>query len=195
MVRRDDASLARAAARGDTEAFAALVSRHQDRLYGVIHRMVGDSERAMDLVQETFLRAWRGLPGYTGAAVFSTWIYRIARNVVVSALRAEAARPRLVPESSLAGPGGEAPVQERAPLSESPDAALLKVEDRERLVRALLSMPSDFREVLILRDIEDRPYESIADLLEIPLGTVRSRLFRARLELRERLRILLGVSP
>lgn len=188
---QDDQSLVRAAAQGRAEAFDALVLRHQDRLYGILHRLVGDAEKAMDLAQETFLKAWRGLGGFHGESTFFTWLYRIARNVVTSAARHDAARPKVRvslddPERDEAVSGSGA-----APGGCGPEQRAISAEQRVLVLDAIGRLPPDFREIVILRDMEDRSYEEIAELLEVPVGTVRSRLHRARLELKERLRRVL----
>ena len=192
QTRQDDLTLAREAQSGRPEAFDLLVERHQDRVYGVIHRMVNDREKAMDLTQEAFLRAWRGLGTFGGQSAFFTWLYRIARNVVMSAGRYEAARPKIRVSLDEPARGGDAESGrsriDPEDTSRLPGESLLVREQRDLVVQAIGSLPSEFREIVILRDMRDQSYEEIADLLDIPLGTVRSRLHRARMELKERLR-------
>ncbi len=179
---------------GDLTAFDALVDRYQDRIFGVISRLVSDVERGRDLTQETFLKAFRGLRGFTGDAAFYTWLYRIARNVVTSAGRYDRARP--VVAVSLDAPtssGREDSARIDPPATGGdPVERLLEDERRAMVLAAVAELQLDFREVLVLRDFEDRSYEEIAELLEIPVGTVRSRLHRARADLKERLRPLLA---
>lgn len=183
---QDDLSLVRSAAGGRPEAFDALVLRHQDRLYGIVHRLVGDPEKAMDLVQETFLKAWRGLPSFEGGSAFFTWLYRIARNVVTSAARYEGVRPKI--RVALHGADEDGGSMEIEAADAGPELRLSADERRSLVLGAIAALPPDFREIVVLRDMEDRAYEEIADLLEIPVGTVRSRLHRARMELKERLK-------
>ncbi|MEZ6196510.1 MAG: sigma-70 family RNA polymerase sigma factor [Planctomycetota bacterium] len=171
---------------GRAEAFEMLMSRYQDRVYRTIGRFVRDPDQAMDLTQETFLRAWRGLGSFQGGSEFYTWLYRIARNVVTSDHRRAAARPRIV-ASIEARPEEGRSAAEPADLGGGPEAALLSRERQQRLVDALDMLVPDFREIILLRDVESRSYEEIAELLEIPVGTVRSRLHRARLELKARM--------
>lgn len=189
---QDDENLVREAMSGVPEAFDGLVERYQDRVYGLIHRMVGDREKAMDLTQEVFLKAWRGLPGFGGQSAFYTWLYRIAHNVVVSAARGEASRPRLSsldrPRPSEADEGRGLDVEDQAPR---PSDRLLTEECRSLILAAIGDLPTDFREIIVLRDMQDHGYEEIAEFLDIPVGTVRSRLHRARMELKDRLRRVL----
>jgi RNA polymerase sigma-70 factor (ECF subfamily) len=180
--------------REDLHAFDLLVERYQDRIYGVIARLVPDAEAARDLTQESFLKAYKGLAGFAGGSSFYTWLYRIARNVVTSQLRHEAARPKIA--ASLDADEGE-----RAPLrlvtaASGPDPVQTAVEAERKklLLQALASLQPEFREIILLRDFEDRSYEEIAELLDLPDGTVRSRLHRARCELRDRLKPIL-VDP
>jgi RNA polymerase sigma-70 factor (ECF subfamily) len=182
----------------DLGAFDVLVTRYEDRLYGVISRLVPDAEMARDLTQDTFLKAFKGLKGFTGDASFYTWLYRIARNVVTSHARYDAARPRIA-ASLDADEGGRAPLR-IVTATGGPDPVQNAVEgERKRfLLAALASLQPEFREIIVLRDFEDRTYEEIAELLDLPDGTVRSRLHRARMELRERLKPILadpGTEP
>lgn len=193
QTRQDDLTLAREAVQGQPEAFDLLVRRHQDRVYGVIHRMVADREKAMDLTQETFLKAWKGLGSFGGQSAFFTWLYRIARNVVMSAGRYDAARPKIrvsldEPDRSSDGDGRRMDPEDDLA---QPGEGLLVQEQRDLVLEAIQSLPPDFREIVVLRDMQDRSYEEIAELLELPLGTVRSRLHRARMELKERLKSVL----
>lgn len=182
----DDAELVRRCVEeGRPEAFEPLMSRYQDRVYRLIARSVRDGETAADLTQETFLKAWRGLPKYQGDAEFFTWLYRIARNVVASEFRRVAARPKIV-ASVEARSDEEAGVPEPEAQHASPEAAALTRERQEQLWDALQGLGPEFREIILLRDVEGQSYEDLADLLEIPVGTVRSRLHRARLELKAR---------
>lgn len=180
--------------REELHAFDLLVERYQDRIYGVIARLIPDGEAARDLTQETFLKAYKGLAGFAGGSSFYTWLYRIARNVVTSQLRHEAARPKI--SASLDAEEGErAPLRLVAPApGPGPVEIAVQAERKKLLLQALASLPHEFREIILLRDFEDRSYEEIAELLDLPDGTVRSRLHRARAELRDRLKPIL-VDP
>lgn len=178
-----EAGLLKAAQQGSEEAFTALVKLHADRLHAFILRMTRDPELALDLSQETWLKAFKGLKGFTFESSFSTWICRIGHNTVVSAARARKARPKVT------GTLGDGPTDHPEPaVMEDTGAALMLQEEHSRALHALQVLPEDLRAILILRDIDDRSYEDIACILEIPPGTVRSRLFRAR----ERLRLVLS---
>ncbi len=178
-----EAGLLKAAQQGSEEAFTALVKLHADRLHAFILRMTRDPELALDLCQETWLKAFRGLASFTSESSFSTWLCRIGHNTVVSAARARKARPNVT--QTL----GDGPTDHPEPaVTEDAGASLMLQEEHGRALNALRELPEELRAILILRDIDDRSYEDIALILEIPPGTVRSRLFRAR----ERLRQLLS---
>jgi RNA polymerase sigma-70 factor, ECF subfamily len=166
---------------GELAAFDALVARHADRVYGLIHRHVADVDQAMNLAQETFFNAYRGLRGFSGECAFFTWLYRIARNVMTSAARYEAARPKIA--ASLDAPlgDGDGTRGDALPASDGdPVERALREERRGLVAKAVVALPEDFREVVVLRDFEDRSYEEIAELLGVAVGTVKSRLHRAR---------------
>ena len=178
----------------DPGAFDLLVERYQDRVYGIIARLISDAELARDLTQDTFLKAYKGLSGFTGGSSFYTWLYRISRNVVTSHLRYESARPKIA-ASLDAEEGDRAPIRLSLPASgPDPMQGAVEAERTKYLLQALASLQPEFREIIILRDFEDRSYEEIAELIDLPAGTVRSRLHRARAELRERLKPIL-VDP
>jgi RNA polymerase sigma-70 factor (ECF subfamily) len=165
----DEATLVRRARGGDREAFGLLVSRYQASVYRVVRGVLADVTECEDVVQEVFLKAFASLGRFRGESGMFTWLYRIAVN---EALRARRRRPWARAEAI---PEVEAPVPER-PDEDGPSLAAL-----ERLLRKL---PDEFRSIVVLRDIEGMAYKDIAETLEIPMGTVESRLFRARQELR-----------
>ncbi|MEE9394694.1 MAG: sigma-70 family RNA polymerase sigma factor [Planctomycetota bacterium] len=187
-----DSLLIERGAKGDGEAFDELMRRYHERVYSTVTRMVRDADLALDLTQETFIRAWRGLEGYQGQAGFFTWVYRIARNVVLSDQRRVMARPKVSLSLSTAFSAEDSSSIDVEDKSHDPARDALNKERQGQLIQALQSLISDFREIILLRDIEQRPYEEIAELLEIPVGTVRSRLHRARLELRSTLARISG---
>jgi RNA polymerase sigma-70 factor, ECF subfamily len=182
-----DAELIKLAAGGDGDAFEELMVRYYDKVYAVLARMVHDAERARDLTQECFLKVWRALPSFAGESSFYTWVYQISRNLVISELRRERARPRVSASIDQGeGSGGDAPVavaDERG----DPVRAASRRERQRVLVDAVASLAPDFREIIVLRDIERLAYEEIAVMLSIPVGTVRSRLHRARCELKAKI--------
>ena len=182
--RTQDAELVDAARRGAADAFEELLGRYYEKLYGVIARMVREPEQARDLTQDCFLRAWRALPDFAGEASFFTWLYQIARNLVISAARRERARPKITASIDQAS---EDRTEWRDTSALDPAEPLNRRERRLALIQAIESLPPDFREVIVLRDLEGLAYEELAILLKVPVGTVRSRLFRARMELKTRL--------
>ena len=180
-----DRDLIDRARRGDRDAFGILVVRHQDRIYNAVLRFCGDAGDAAEVVQRAFVNAWRRLDSFKGDSAFSTWMYRIAFNESVS-LRREGGRRRL---QSLDGRDGEsAPV---AADDRRPSDRLESEENRRKVQEALNQLEPGERKILILKELEGRSYDEIAEILEIPKGTVRSRLFRARESLRERLKTLI----
>ena len=183
----DDRRLIAEALAGRRDAFGELVTRYQARLYNAAIRVVGHPDDAVDVVQEAFLNAFHALPSFKGDAEFFTWLYRIAFNAAVSQKR------KRRPVVSLDAPaGGEARPEPADPSEDTrPGAALERTED-ERLLHAAIGRLSDeHRAVLLMKDIDGLKYEEIAAVLGVPVGTVRSRLHRARLELRN----LLGLPP
>ncbi len=172
-----DAALVAAATAGDRQAFAALVERHQGRILAMLERLTGCHEQARDLAQETFVSAYRNLSSFAGRSGFSTWLYRIACNHAAAAGRRR--RPVAAP---IGADGGTAP----EPVARLADvSARLEQQDLARQVAAALARLGDrYREVVVLADMQGTSYEEISEVLDIPLGTVRSRLHRGRLELR-----------
>ncbi len=175
----DDAQLVALAQGGDRDAFAALVRRHQDGLYTLSYRMLGHREDAADVVQEAFLRAWEKLKTLRQAP-FKHWLYRIAVNLCHDQHRARKAQglPPDDPQQQIlrlrsADPG--------------PESAALQRERVRVVAEAVAALPEEFRAPLVLRDVRDLSYEHIAEVLEIPVGTVKSRLSRGRLQVHHRL--------
>lgn len=183
---------------GRRDSFGELVSRYQNRLYNAALRLVETPDDAADVVQDAFLNAYQALRSFKGDAEFFTWMYRIAFNVAITLKRKKKATISL---SAIAGaePGRNgAAVREPADSSDyvKPGVALERVEEERLLHSALARLSSEHREVLVMKDIDGLRYEEIADLLKVPIGTIRSRLHRARLELRELIEPLeSGPSP
>lgn len=180
----DDAQLIRASLAGDSASFGLLVGRYQDRLYHAIVHVVGSREDARDLVQEAFLQAFSRLKSFQGASAFYTWLYRIAFNMSLSWKRRQ--RPKFSIDHARDEAGDE-PIDHGA----RPEQVLDQQERARQVRRALAALNDEHRRVLVLREMEGASYETIAEILDIPIGTVRSRLHRARLELREVLREVL----
>jgi RNA polymerase sigma-70 factor (ECF subfamily) len=188
----DDALVARAR-RGDRAAFDRLIARHLPTAWRVAWRVVRDRSDAEDVAQEAFLTAWRSLPDFRGDAAFSSWLHRIVVTRALNHLERAAERMKrasrpLVGAAAAADPAGDAdPAVERAAGPREP-GPLARLEARERLGRladCFRRLPPAFRAVVALRDGEDRAYDEIASILGIELGTVRSRLARARASLKE----------
>ena len=188
----DDQSLVRACRAGEMEAFGTLVERYQDRLYPTLLRLTGCAEDAHDLLQDTFLRAFEKLSQFHGESSFYTWVYRIAVNLTLSSRRRRKGRASVLRAGSI-----ESQRLEPADDLESSDPSRsLEQSERDALVQsALLMLQADHRAVVVMKDLDGWRYEDIAEALRIPVGTVRSRLHRARNELRERLRGVIEEIP
>jgi RNA polymerase sigma-70 factor (ECF subfamily) len=163
---------------GDLRAFEELVRTQQHRVYGLALRMLGSPAEAQDIAQEAFLRAHRGLAEFRGDARLSTWLYAIVSRLCLNRLAGT--------ERRLARHGEEA-LSRLVDARPGPDQALERGELEEALHRAIGELPEERRIVVVLRDVEGRAYEEIAEILDLPVGTVRSRLHRARLDLKEKL--------
>ena len=178
-----DELLIRRAQRGDADAFEQLLLEHQKNVYNVCYRMAGNPDDAMDLSQETFLRAWRCLDQYQFASAFSTWLYRLCSNICIDFLRRRR-RQQTVPLTFEDADGEEQTyaVPDAQPLPE--EQVELKLT-RETLAAAMAQLLPEHRAVLQLRVVNEMSYEQIADVLDIQIGTVKSRLSRARNQLKK----------
>ena len=168
---------------GDTDSFAQLVETYQDKVYSLCLRMVGDREDAQDLAQEAFVKAWRGLKFYKHEAAFSTWLYRLTSNVCIDFLRQKKRKSAL----SLTSQEEEEQIDIPDP-SPQPEELVLQQQRKEAVADAMSQLEDEFRLVLTLRVVQERSYEEIAEIMDLKVGTVKSRLARAREKLR---RILL----
>ena len=171
--------LARAAAKGDIDAFETLLGLYQNKVYGLALRMCGSEEDAWDAAQEAFLAAWRALPGFRGESGFSTWLYRLTANAAIDCLRREKKR-----RGELSIEGGELPLS-LPDAGPSPQEAAEGGELRAAVNAALARLTDQHRTVLILRELQELSYEEIAGALGLDLGTVKSRISRARKALRK----------
>ncbi|MFG6447204.1 sigma-70 family RNA polymerase sigma factor [Roseateles sp. BYS180W] len=180
--------LVQAAQQGRVKAFELLVLKYQQRLEWVVARMlpVAQVDSAPDLVQEALIRAYKALPGFRGDCAFYSWLYRIATNTAKSALM----RPQLQfdPEPEMETFEAQAGLNDEG----SPDAVLQSKQLAEALDRAMQQLPEEYRSALTLREIEGMSYDEIALALSCPVGTVRSRIFRAREAVAQQLRPLLA---
>lgn len=171
---------------GEANAFDQLVRRTQNRLYSSILRIVGSRDEALDVLQETYLKIFRNIHRFERGSSFHTWAYRIAVNQSISHRR-----KRRLPSLRFSGGSKENESREIDPQDPRSDQTslekLLNDERNEQVEQALMSLPSAHRAVLVMCDYDDLRYEEIAEILDIPIGTVRSRIHRAREELRKRL--------
>ncbi len=184
VAEQDDLLLVAASKNGDQDAFAQLVQRYQRRVFNLVYRMLQQYDEATEITQETFLAAWQGLPAFRGDARFPTWLYRIAYNCSLKQLelrkRDRALQVALETEQVLEDANNE----NRA-------NAEIDARDRQALIQEHLShLPAKYRIVLILRHLQDMTYEEMAEILTIPIGTIKTHLFRARNLLKERLQSL-----
>ena len=180
----DDAHLIDETLGGKSAAFGRLVTKYQDRLYNTIVHVVGSTDDAQDVVQDAFVQAFLKLKTFQGNSAFFTWLYRIAFNVAISQRRKHKPTASIEQQREVSG---------HEPLDHA-TAPTERIESQERVtqVRAALATLSDeHRTVLVLREIDGCCYETIAEILDLPVGTVRSRLHRARLELRDQLKEML----
>jgi RNA polymerase sigma-70 factor (ECF subfamily) len=180
-VSADDHQLITECLQGDPTAFGVLVRRYQDRLFNTIFRMVGNADDAQDVVQEAFLNAFQSLDGFKGDSLFFTWLYRIAVNTAISFKRKQ--RLSLSLDATKNGEHRLEP-QDHSEVSR-PGYALEQAEQERRIQHALNRLSAEHRTVLIMKDMEGQKYETMAEVLQVPIGTIRSRLHRARLELRD----------
>lgn len=190
-VNSDDQALVERCRNGDTAAFEPLVEKYRERVWRLAYNYLRDREEAWDVAQDAFIKAWQALPSFRGQSAFYTWLFRIVINVATDRARSRAARGRalgtdVVPEEEwdrvLVEPGG------------GPDAAAARADQRKRIQRALDALPEHHRAIIMLSDLEGLSYREIAEVLNIPMGTVMSRLHNARKRLRDvlgRLLILL----
>ncbi len=182
-VQHEDA-LIRRAAQGDAAAFDCLVEQFTPRVYALAYRMIGNAEDAQDIAQEAFVRVYHALPRYKGEAAFSTWLYRIVTNVCYDELKRRRRRP--APFTDMESDDGDSRVETLAG-GESPEEAALRLERQRAVQAAIATLPEHFRLVLVLYDLQGCSYQEIADILKQNVGTVKSRLNRARNLLREKL--------
>lgn len=184
-----DRELVRRVQKGDKGAFDVLVRKYQFKIIKLISRYVHDQSEALDVSQEAFLKAYRALPGFRGDSAFYTWLYRIAINTAKNYLVAQGRRP----------PGSDIDAQDAEQFEgqsllkeyETPERILLKDEIEATVFKAIEELPEDLRTAITLRELEGMSYEEIAQTMGCPIGTVRSRIFRARESIDSKLRPLL----
>ena len=175
--------------RGDREAFDRLVQRYQREVYRLCYRYLGQHEDANDLAQEVFLRAWRSIGRFRGDSAFSTWLYRIAVNTAKNHLVAAKRRP---PSSDVEADEAEHYTgAQRLHDFDTPEHEMLRQEIAREVSETVAQLPEELRQAITLRELEGLSYEEIAEMMDCPIGTVRSRIFRAREAIDARLRPLM----
>jgi len=185
-----DLQLVRRVQKGDKGAFDLLVRKYQHKIVALVERYVRDPVEAQDVAQEAFIKAYRALPNFRGESAFYTWLYRIAINTAKNFLVAQDRRP---PDADVDAAeaeqfGGVVQLHEQA----TPERMLLSGEVGRAIVEAMEALPEDLRTAITLRELDGMSYEEIAEAMACPVGTVRSRIFRAREAIDNRLRPLLG---
>ena len=185
----DDIALMLAVRRGDERAFESLVERHQHRIVGTVAKMLGGEADAEDIAQQVFVRVWQSAPRYNPSAKFTTWLLTITRNLVFNEMRRRRRAP-LVPldaDDPDRAPRGHPDASARSASEEAAEAEL-----QEAITRAIASLPEAQRMAVVLRRFEEMPYEDIAKVLGTTVPAVKSLLFRARADLKDRLKSFLG---
>lgn len=181
---------------GDQDAFEQLVLENQNRIYSLAVRLTGSREEGADLAQEAFLKAWQGLPSFQGESSFATWVYRLATNVCIDFLRRQKRRREV--ENVVSLDDEERCWSEPADYSQDPHRHLEQAELSRALEQGLMALPEHQRKILVMRELSGLSYQEIGQAMDLDLGTVKSRLARARLALRKILLSegnLSGVSP
>jgi RNA polymerase sigma-70 factor, ECF subfamily len=181
----DDVQLVTRAQGGDRAAFGSLVERYQERVLNLCYRRLNDRELALDATQEAFLKAYRGLARFRAESRFYTWLFRIAVNEATTAHRRRSRRR--AGSLDAVGSEGERVPEPAADASYDPEAEVARGDERSVLMAAIAELDEEQARVVVLRDVEQLSYQEVADILEIPLGSVKSRLHRARHALKTRL--------
>lgn len=188
LVSPSDAEVIERAKKGDHDAFRILVERYQDRAFHLAVRVLRDEESARDVVQDAFLKVYRSLDRFEGRSGFYTWLYRVVMNLCLDAKRRDRSKQQVEWEETAAvrvDPGSADSANEAYRESASPAGALERKELRSIVARAIDQLPDDARETLVLREVEGLSYAEIATCLDVPKGTVMSRLHHARRRVRE----------
>ena len=195
LSREEVEDLVERAKAGDRPAFARLVSEYQDKIHGYVYRMLGDAEEAEDVAQETFLRAFQSLPSFRGAASFHTWLYRIASNLSIDIARRNRRQNdgTISLDEPLESDDGDYG-REIADESVGPEQLSARREVQELVRGAIGDLPEKLQTVVVLYELQGESYEDIAEILGCPLGTVKSRLFNARAQLKDKLEQLVQVG-
>jgi len=192
--REVDQRLVERVQRGDKQAFGLLVAKYQRKLIRLLSRLIRDAAEVEDVAQETFIKAYRALPSFRGDSAFYTWLYRIGINTAKNYLVSQGRR---APTSTGFDSEEAESFEEGDQLRDinTPERMLLSKQIGETVESAMESLPDELRTAIVLRELEGLSYEEIAGIMECPIGTVRSRIFRAREAIAERLRPMLETSP
>lgn len=171
--------------KGDQNAFAEIVELFQDKLYRVCYRMLGNKHEAEDIAQEAFVRAFINIHTFDTKRKFSTWLYRIGTNLCIDRIRKK--KPDYFLDAEVAGAEGLNMYSQIAATGELPEEEVLKMEMQDRVQYEISRLPDKYRAVIVLKYMEDLPLQEISDILEMPLGTVKTRIHRGREALRKQL--------
>lgn len=171
--------------KGDQNAFAEIVELFQDKLYRVCYRMLGNKHEAEDIAQEAFVRAFINIHTFDTNRKFSTWLYRIGTNLCIDRIRKK--KPDYFLDAEVAGTDGLNMYSQIASTDELPEEEVLKMEMQDRVQYEISRLPDKYRAVIVLKYMEDLPLQEISDILEMPLGTVKTRIHRGREALRKQL--------
>ncbi|HQR51576.1 MAG TPA: RNA polymerase sigma factor RpoE [Methylophilaceae bacterium] len=188
--REIDQELVERAQRGDKRAFGLLVEKYQRKLGRLLGRMIRDQAEVEDVVQEAFIKAYRALPNFRGESAFYTWLYRIGINTAKNYLVAMGRRPRVSTEIEVEDAENFEDGDELRTIA-TPETELMSKQVAQTVNDTVAALPEELRTAITLREIEGLSYEEIASLMDCPIGTVRSRIFRARETIAEKLRPLL----
>ncbi|MCX7179248.1 MAG: RNA polymerase sigma factor RpoE [Proteobacteria bacterium] len=192
--READQILVERVQQGDKQAFGLLVAKYQRKLVRLLSRLISDPAEVEDVAQEAFIKAYRALPGFRGDSAFYTWLYRIGINAAKNHL---ASKGRRTPTTSeIDSEDAEAYEQnDQMRDNNTPERILMSKQLGDTVNSAMNGLPEDLRNAIVLREIDGLSYEEIADIMECPIGTVRSRIFRAREAISEKLKPLLDTAP
>jgi RNA polymerase sigma-70 factor (ECF subfamily) len=185
-VRKSETSIINRALKGDQQAYAELMERYHGPLYNLLYKMVRSKEETEDLIQEAFMKAFGSLSSFNEEFAFSTWLYKIAINNTIDHLRKKKLRTYSL-DKPIQSHDGELK-REYPDLYSSTDHDLLSDEKSKLIAHAIDDLPEKYREVILLRHSEELPYEDIAAITKVPLGTVKARIFRAREMLKRKLK-------
>lgn len=188
MLKEEDQILVQKALKGEQKAYHILLARHKKAVFHIIYKIVSDPEESSDLVQETFMKAFVSLASFNPQYRFSTWLYKIAANCAIDYLRKKK-RDTVSLDEPVKTKDEEFEV-EIPDWSKNPEAEWVAKEKALSIEEAIQSLPKQFREVIIYRHSEDKSYEEISEILKIPVGTVKARIFRARELLKKKLKSL-----